>query len=303
MMKQRTVVIASAGGFLLLLLCVDLLWPRVIGALHHYQAGPLPVPAKFVHIPVLEPSGAAYHTERGTLLVISDEGQLVEMDREFKVLQTHDIPGDPEGVSVHPGTGTVFVAVEYDNAIVEYDLDERRVLRTLVVDLNSHDDFKGKTHENMGFEGVAVVSEGDDVYRLFAVIEARPARLVVLSADVSIQATARARRDSVAAPFVGVKENVNVVASYDVGLTRISDVAFDVETQQMLVIASGARTLTMTDLNGRPLRSIRLPGRKPEGFCFLPNGDAVIAEDTGGVFLCDGLRSALCPETLVMREP
>lgn len=59
----------------------------------------------------------------------------------------------------------------------------------------------------------------------------------------------------------------------------------------------------LTDLHGRRALSIRLPGKRPEGFRVLPNGDALVTQDSGGAFLCQGLRSALFPETLVMMEP
>ncbi|MEE9294151.1 MAG: SdiA-regulated domain-containing protein [Phycisphaerae bacterium] len=255
----------------------------------------MPVPTTFVTLPVQEPSGVAYHPQRGTLIVVSDQGQIVEMDLHLKVLQRLDVRGDLEGVSVHPATGTLFIASKANNAVIEYDIDRHQILRTLVVNFKSHPDFAEGLTRNGGLEGVAVVTTSTGEYRLFAVVEADPARLVSLSEDVSARATEQAPNAAGADPLAGLTETVDVLTSHDLGLTRISDIMFDVESRSLLVISAGERVLRLSGLDGRVFRSIRLPGKKPEGICLVPNGDAVVVQDTGGLWICRNLHSSLFP--------
>ena len=60
-----------------------------------------------------EPSGIVYHEERGTLFVVGDEGHIGEMKRGGKyVKKKHLRHADFEGITVHPATGLLYVAVE-----------------------------------------------------------------------------------------------------------------------------------------------------------------------------------------------
>ena len=252
----------------------------------HYQANPLPVSATFVSIPVDSPSGIVYHTQRETLIAVSDHGHLVEMDDRFNLLQRLAIPGDLEGLSVHPGTGTLFVASESSNTVFEYDLDRHRTIRTLYIDFESHPDFAGGLKWNNGLEGVTVVTTVSGEYRLFVAVEAHPARVLQLTADISATATAKAREFCIAdsTATAGLRQTVKISDAYDVGLTRISDIAFDSDSGLLLIVSAGERVLMLAEPNGHTLRSYRLPGKKPEGICRLPSGDAIVVDDTGGAW-------------------
>lgn len=257
------------------------------------NAEPMPVATAFVNLPVEEPSSAAYHAGRGTLLIISDQGELAELDLQYAVRERYKIPGDLEGVAVHPATGTVFIASESAGAILEFDLEARRVLRTIKVDFSSHKDFAAGLTWNKGLEGVAVVPVGEDQYTLYAVVEAYPARLLQLAADVSPEATENARQ--LLPSSGGVSQRVTIAATYDLGLKRLSDVSFDAPSKTLLVPSAGSHVLLILNLKCEVIRRIRLPGPKSEGFCFLPNGDAIVADDRGGGWICPKLHSALFP--------
>ncbi len=260
---------------------------RIRWMVSHYQADPLSVPATFVSIPVESPSGIVYHARRETLIAVSDKGQLVEMDDRYNVLQRIDMPGDPEGVSVHPDTGTLFVVLESSNSVVEYDLDRHRTIRTFHIDFSSQPDFAGGLTWNNGLEGVAVVTTASGDHQLFVAVEAHPARVVRLTADVSAHATAAARESITMHPTGELRQDVEIAEVFDVGLTRISDIAFDVDSGLLFVTSAGERVLTLAEPTGRVLRSVRLPGKKPEGICLLTNGDALVVDDTGGAWVLE----------------
>lgn len=263
----------------------------------HYRAEKLNCPSHFINIAISDPSGIAYHPIRNTLLVVSDQGTVVETDQQYKILDKYDLFGDIEAVTVHPITGTVFVASESDGTILEYDLDQRRVLRTLIVDFASAPEFASGLTRNEGLESVTFLTDDRGGNHLVSAVQSDPARLIFLAADVSIKATQQARQQTDLDRTVGLKQVVPILSSQDIGLARISDIMFDLRTRTFLVTSADDRTLTLCDPRGRTLRAVQLPGQKPEGFCFLPNGDGLLVEDTGGIWLFEKFRSALWPKT------
>ena len=102
------------------------------------RAAPLPAPARFQPVEVVEPSAVVYHAGRRTLLIASDEGELDEVDLNFQVVGRFPLPGDLEGLALHPVAGTLLVSAEGEGFIYEFDLELRRPIRKLVVDFTSH---------------------------------------------------------------------------------------------------------------------------------------------------------------------
>ncbi len=248
-------------------------------------------PCRFVRIPILEPSGVAYHPQRKTLFLVSDKGQFVEMDLTFKVLRRYRLRGDLEGITVHPVTGSLFIAAENVAIVYEYDLTAGRVLRTIRIDIRSHDDFADGLIPNRGIEGIAIVETSDNEYQLFAVVESDPPRLISLSTDVSSETTAHARaRVAENSSLDPIREEARVNASYDLGLRRLSDVCDDPTSRAIIVISSKAHTAILfeLELDRRAVRSRTIPGTRPEGLCILPDGTAILVQDTepGGLWVC-----------------
>ncbi len=248
----------------------------------------------FVDIPVREPSGIAYHPQRNTLLAVSDQGSLVEMDLALEVRQRIRLRGDLEGVAVHPTGEAVYIASESAGAVYEYCLSERRVLRTFKIDFASHADFSAGVGRNRGVEGVTVAETAEGGYRLYVVVESHPARLVVLSADVSHGAIMRARRrvvnDPIAEPPM---TTVEVAASYDLGLRRMSGATFDPKSRMIVVVSASEGLAVSCSLTGLVHKKLSIPPWKSEGVCFLPGGGALLVQDTGGGWFCPNLLADL----------
>ena len=125
--------LALATGLLIVLVGAALSPLTSLG--RRLRAEPLSLPTETAPATIPELSGAAYHPARGTILVVSDEGGLVELTPGGAPLDRFDIPGDLEAVAVHPQTGTVFLGLERAETILEYDLDTRQTIRQLRLDL------------------------------------------------------------------------------------------------------------------------------------------------------------------------
>ncbi|MCH8243317.1 MAG: hypothetical protein IH897_12010 [Planctomycetes bacterium] len=164
-----------------------------------------------------------------------------------------------------------------------------RVLRTIRIDTSSHDDFADGLIPNRGIEGIAVAETADGEYQLFAVVESDPPRLLLLSADMSNKTTAHARARVAEDPTIApIREEARIIASYDVGLRRLSDVCDDPTSRAMIVISSKANIAILFEPDGRTERSRTIPGIRPEGLCILPDETAILVQDTepGGLWVC-----------------
>ena len=76
-----------------------------------------------------EPSGICFHPLRKTLFVVSDEGYVAEIMTDGTPVYRQKIPGDLEGVTVNPQTGFLYIVIEGDDIILEFDPEKREVTR------------------------------------------------------------------------------------------------------------------------------------------------------------------------------
>jgi hypothetical protein len=76
-----------------------------------------------------EPSGICFHPLRKTLFLVSDEGEIAEIEADGSPVFRHKIPGDLEGVTVDPRTGLLYVIIEGEDIILEFDPNKREVTR------------------------------------------------------------------------------------------------------------------------------------------------------------------------------
>lgn len=234
--------------------------------------------SRIVPVEMREPSGAAWHPQRQSLLVISDEGELVELDNGFQVRARYRLYGDLECVAVHPETGAVFIGDEGNGAILEYDLDGKRVVRVITIDFRTHEDFAGGVKDNQGLEGLAVIRI-DDVFHLVGGMERNPPRLIILDADISRLAQQRVARAAEANRHEPLREATRITDSIDVGLLRLSGLTAHPDGESIVVIATGEQLIRQCQLDGKVIASLTAPGSKPEGICILPDGRAVITHD------------------------
>lgn len=260
----------------------------------HYRAEDVQADWSLQTRAVKEASSIAYHPHRGTILVASDEGYICELDRDLVVVGRYDVLTDLEGLAVHPQTGTVFVAEETFQAVYEYDLQRRRILRCMDVDLQAYPAFRRKLEDdNAGLEGIAIVPNALGELTLMAVVQAAPARLIALDADLSSGATEDARQRCSAAGLFGVQQRIAVRTAWDLGVAQLSDVVYDPQLNQLWVVCSKDAVLLLVDRGGKIQRRLRLPGRQPEGLAFLPDGRTLVADDKGGLWVSQRYRERL----------
>ena len=80
------------------------------------------------------PSGIVFHPGRGTLFIVGDRGDIVEVQTDGTLVKQKRIrDADFEGITCDPSTGLLYIAVEGEERIVEIDPEDFSVLREFAI--------------------------------------------------------------------------------------------------------------------------------------------------------------------------
>jgi uncharacterized protein YjiK len=229
-----------------------------------------------------EPSGICYHTQRGTLFVVSDEGEVAEIDKDGTPITNTIVKGDLEGITLVPETGFLYIAVEAEDAILEFDPERREVLRRFPINREFMGDpnflqHQTQTYDN-GIESLAFVPdknhpEGGTFYvgnqwDPPMIMEV----LIPLKSSRAAEAEARIIR---VLPF----KMDDPAAMY-----------YDPVTKRLNIVSDADNILVEVTLKGKMVRQYAFLGNDQEGICRDDEGYLYIAQDSGGIFKVKDLR-------------
>lgn len=230
----------------------------------------------------VEPSGICYHPLRNTLFVVSDEGAIAEIEKDGTPVFFQKIQGDLEGVAVVPQTGLLYVVVEADDVILEFDADKRQVTRRFQInrEYKSNPNFLQKqvdAYDN-GIESIAFVPnnkhpEGGTFYvgnqwDPPCIMEV----YVPLKSSRAPEAEARILR---VLPF----KMDDPAAMY-----------YDPQAKLLNVVSDADNILAEITLDGKLVKEYAFLGDNQEGLARDDEGYLYIAQDTGGIIKVKDLR-------------
>lgn len=223
---------------------------------------------------IKEPSAITYDATRGTLFVAGDRGDLAEIKPDGQVLQRRNIGGrNFEAVTVGPGGRLYAVEEGKPPTLCEIDPESLKIVARAKIDTRENGARILGQASNKSVEGICYVP----AQNAFFVVNQDPARLVRL--EVSRE---------------GAKLETKI--SKVVDLSRVvkrqaSDLMFDSRSGHFLVLESGSgerpNLLHEITMQGGLLRTVRVPGDRPEGLALAPGGQAFLAQDSGGVLRID----------------
>jgi uncharacterized protein YjiK len=231
---------------------------------------------------IREPSGICYHAQRGTLFVVSDEGEIVEIRKDGSPVANFKVGGDLESIEVVPATGLLYVGVEGDDVILEFDPVKGEVTRKFPINraFGGNPSFLKKQTDSYdnGIESLAFVPdrnhpEGGTFYVgnqwdppmiMEVLIPIRSARTP--EAEAKIIRVLPFRMDDPAAMY------------------------YDPVTRRLNIVSDADNILVEITLAGRLVKEYAFLGNDQEGICRDDEGNLYIAQDIGGIIKVKDLR-------------
>jgi len=230
----------------------------------------------------VEPSGICFHPQRKTLFVVSDEGEIAEIETDGTPVFNLKIPGDLEGVTVNPQSGLLYIVCEGRDVILEFDPDKKEVIRKFPMNREFEGDpnflQKQEGGYDNGIESIAFVSdenhpEGGTFYignqwDPSCIMEV----LVPLKSSQTETAEARIIR---VLPF----KMDDPAAMY-----------YDSKTRLLNVVSDADNILVEITLEGKLVNEYAFLGDEQEGITLDDEGYLYIAQDSGGIIKVKDLR-------------
>lgn len=231
---------------------------------------------------IVEPSDICFHPLRKTLFVVSDEGEIFEIETDGSPVSRVKIPGDLEGITVAPQSGLLYIIIEVEDILLEFDPEEKKVTRRFPINRTFGNDpnflQKQKEGHDNGIESVAFVPdenhpEGGTFYMGNqwdppCIIEV----LVPLRTSESEIAEARIIR---VLPFA---------------MDDPSAMYYDQKTGLLNIVSDADNILVEITFEGKLVKEYAFLGDNQEGITKDEEGYLYIAQDSGGIIKVKDLR-------------
>jgi len=229
-----------------------------------------------------EPSGIVFDPKRGTLFVVDDGGLVGEITKEGRPVFVKEVPGDLEDITLDPRTGLLYIVVEGEDVILEFDPDRREVTRQFPINRawRGNPNFleKQMNKYDNGLESLAFVPnpvhpEGGTFY---AGNQWDPAVVVELLVPLrsSREPTAEAR----------------IIRVLPVKIDDPAAIYFDPRTRRLNILSDADNILYEVTLEGWLMAQYAFPGNDQEGLARDDEGYLYIAQDNGGIIRIKDLR-------------
>jgi len=229
-----------------------------------------------------EPSGIVYVPHRGTLFVVDDGGLVGEITKKGRPVFVTEVPGDLEDITLDPTTGLLYIVVEGDDVILEFDPGRREVTRRFPVNRAWRGNLnflqKMVTQYDNGLESLAFVPDPAHPQggTFYAGNQWDPP--VIVELEVPLRSS---RAPSAEAHIIRVLP------------VKIDDPAamyFDPHTRRLNIVSDADNILVEVTLEGRLIAQYAFPGNDQEGLARDDEGYLYIAQDNGGIVKIKDLR-------------
>lgn len=230
----------------------------------------------------LEPSGICFHPMRKTLFVVSDEGEITEIETDGTPVFRMKIPGDLEGVTVNPETGLLYLIKEGEDIILEFDADKREVLRTFPLNRTYRENpafiEKQKGQYDNGIESIEFVQaanhpEGGTFY-IGNQWDPPCVMEVLIPIKTSRKKTAEAR----------------ILRVLPLEVHDPAALFYDPKTGLLNVVSDADNILVEVSMDGKIVREYAFLGDEQEGIARDDEDYLYIAQDRGGILKVKDLR-------------
>jgi uncharacterized protein YjiK len=229
-----------------------------------------------------EPSGICYHPRRGTLFVVGDEGEVAEIKRDGTPVANYMVKGDLEAIDVAPETGLLYVGVEGEDVILEFDPENGSVTRRFPLNrsFNGDPNFlqKQTTSYDNGIESLAFVPdrrhpEGGTFY-----VGNQWDPPMIMEVSVPLKSSRAAEAEA------------RIIRVLPFHMDDPAGMYYDPVTRRLNIVSDADNILVEIRLDGRMVKQYAFLGDNQEGICRDDEGYLYIAQDSGGIIKVRDLR-------------
>ena len=222
-----------------------------------------------------EPSGICYHAQRGTLFVVGDEGDVAEIRKDGTPVANYKIKGDLEAVTVVPETGLVYIGVEQEDVILEFDPVGGQVNRRFPINREYQGDpnflQKQVDRYDNGIECMAFVPdprhpEGGTFY-----VGNQWDPPMIMEVLVPLKTSRAAEAEA------------RIIRVLPLKMDDPAAMYYDPEKKLLNIVGDADNILVEITLKGKLVRQYAFLADNQEGLCRDDEGYLYIAQDSGGI--------------------
>jgi uncharacterized protein YjiK len=224
------------------------------------------------------PSGIVYHSERRTLFVVGDKGDICEIQRAGMLVKGERIRhADFEGITYDPSSGLLYIAIEGEEKIIEVNPDDFEVLREFEINRT----FRGSTVLKAGGNGIEALT--------FVPNSNHPEGGTFYIANQGFDLGNEEDPSAIFELYVPLKGGSSrggrawIIRSISLNAIDLSGLYYNRVSDHLYVISGVGNTLFELTRDGDILATYTLPGDNQEGIAVDENGFLYIAQDSGGI--------------------
>jgi uncharacterized protein YjiK len=229
-----------------------------------------------------EPSGICYHPDRNTLFVVSDEGYVAEIKKDGTPVAKYRVKGDLEGITLDPGSGLLYIGVEQEDIILEFDPEKGQVTRRFPISREYKGDpnFLQKQIDEYdnGIESLAFVPDINHPEGGVFYVGNQWDPPVIMKVRVPLKSSRAAEAEARIIDVLPFKMDDPAGMYYD-SVTRLLNIVDDADN-----------IFVEITLEGRLVNQYAFLGDNQEGICVDDEGYLYIAQDRGGILKVKDLR-------------
>ena len=231
---------------------------------------------------IREPSGICYSPKRDTLFVVGDEGDLAEIKKDGSPVANYKIGGDLESIDVVPETGWLYIGIEGEDTILEFDPEKGNVTRRFPINRafqgNANFLQKQTTSYDNGIESIAFVpdSRNPEGGAFYVGNQWDPPMIMEVSVPLK---SSRAE-----------EAEARIIRVLPFKMDDPAAMYYDPVTRRLNIVSDADNILVEITLDGKIIKQYAFLGDNQEGLCRDNEGYLYIAQDSGGILRVKDLR-------------
>jgi uncharacterized protein YjiK len=230
-----------------------------------------------------QPSGICWHSQRKTLFVVGDEGDVCEIKPDGTLISQKRIrSADFEGITHDPSTGLLYIAVEGEESIIELNPETLEVLREFSLPRK----FDDKVVMKSGGQGIEALTFVPDM--------THPEGGTFCVANQSFSMTDKHDISAVFVVELPLRSKTGqpkLLNYFNPGVIDVSGLHYSAVDGHLFVISDAYNIIQEYSPTYELLKELAFPGNDQEGVAVDDSSFIYIAQDSGGIIKLKWLRS------------